>query len=193
MKKCGRLDVMTEDNQKVFIDFGSGPNVDRLIKFTNEGYYTISVNLDKSMLFKNRGRDKSMSYYELCTNEFFFFDFSNLNNKCDNYKADDWHCGAVMEHVEPEKIDGFLQNILNHSKKDFKGNLNIDLTDHKDGFLHYEDFENPRWSYIKNTLKRDEWYEKVKEFFRIEKYGERFKFKDNQNRPTALTFTLTRK
>ena len=183
---------MTEDNQKVFIDFGSGPNVDRLIKFTNEGYYTISVNLDKSMLFKNSGKDKSMSYYELCTNEFFFFDFSNLNNKCDNYKADRWHCGAVMEHVEPEKIDGFFQNILNHSKEEFVGNINIDLTDHKWGFDHYEHPEKYR-HHIKNTLKRNEWYEKVKEFFHITAYNERFKFRDDQNRPTAILFRLARK
>ena len=191
MRRNGRLVVMMEDKQKVFIDFGSGPNVDELIRYTNEGYYTISVNKDRYQLFKNRGEDKDINYFKLCTNKLFFFDFSDLNNKCDNYKADKWHCGAVMEHVEPEKIDEFLQNILNHSKEEFEGTLNIDLTDHHGGFDQYEHPE--KYRYIKNTLKRNEWYEKIKEFFQITTYSERFTFRDDQNRPTSVLFRLTRK
>jgi|TARA_R100000005_G_scaffold96267_1_gene81937 hypothetical protein len=181
---------LTED-KKVFIDFGSGPNIDSLQKYKNKGYFTISVNKDKGELFLNSGYNKDMHYFFEQTDEFFFFDISDLNNKCDNYKADAWHCGAVMEHVEPEKIDGFLQNILNHSKEEFEGSINIDLTDHKGGFLHYK---NPEYfTYIKNTLKRNEWYEKIKKFFRIIGYNEGFKFEDDQNRPTTLFFRLKRK
>ena len=193
MKRNGHLDVMMVEKQKLFIDFGSGPNVSSLIHYKELDYYTISVNKSEREIYVNQKERRDIEYFKLVTDEMFFFDFSDLNNKCNNHKADDWHCGAVLEHVEPEKIDGFLQNMLNHSKKDFKGNLNIDLTDHEGGFLHYEDFKNPRWSYIKNTLKRDEWYEKIRKYFYISSYKEAFKFRDEQNRPTTLFFTVSRK
>ena len=193
MKRNGHLDVMMVEKQKLFIDFGSGPNVSNLIHYKELDYYTISVNKSEREIYVNQKERRDIEYFKLVTDEMFFFDFSDLNNKCNNHKADDWHCGAVLEHVEPEKIDGFLQNMLNHSKKDFKGNLNIDLTDHEGGFLHYEDFKNPRWSYIKNTLKRDEWYEKIRKYFYISSYKEAFKFRDEQNRPTTLFFTVSRK
>ncbi len=180
-------------SKKLFIDFGSGPKVDKLIKFRNEGYYTISVNKSDAELYKNKGKGRDIEYYKLATDEMFFFDFSDLNNKCNNHKADDWHCGAVLEHVETEKIDGFLQNMLNHSKDNFNGNINIDLSDHKGGFRHYDNFKDREWRFIKNILKRDEWYKKIKKFFRITAYSEKFRFEDDQNRPSSIKFEVTRK
>ena len=180
-------------SKKVFIDFGSGPKVDKLIQYRNEGYYTISVNKSDIELYLNKGKGRDIEYYKLVTDEMFFFDFSNLNNKCNNHKADDWHCGAVLEHVEIEKIDGFLQNMLNHSKDTFNGNINIDLSDHKGGFRHYDNFKDHEWRYIRNILKRDEWYEKIKKFFRITAYSEKFRFEDDQNRPSSIAFKVTRK
>ena len=50
--------------------------------------------------------------------------------------------------------------MLNHSKDDFTGRINIDLSDHKGGFRHYDNFKSREWWFIQNTLKRDEWYEK---------------------------------
>ena len=174
--------------KKVFIDFGSGPSVKWLIYYKKLGYYTVSVN----KLFRDL-KSKDIEYLKLITDEMFFFDFSDLSNKCGNHKADNWICGAVLEHVEPEKIDGFLQNMINHSKDNFIGEISIDLSDHKGGFRHYENFENDEWLFIKNILKKDEWYEKIHKYFDISSYREGFKFKDKQNRPTTLFFTVSKK
>ena len=76
-------------SKKVFIDFGSGPKVDKLIQYRNEGYYTISVNKSDIELYLNKGKGRDIEYYKLVTDEMFFFDFSNLNNKCNNHKAAD--------------------------------------------------------------------------------------------------------
>ena len=62
--------------------------------------------------------------------------------------------------------------MINHSKDNFIGEINIDLSDHKGGFRHYENFENSEWTFIKNILKKDEWYEKIHKYFDISSYRE---------------------
>lgn len=174
-------------NKKVFIDFGSGPIMDMAIKFKLEGFYVTIVNKRVSELFRNIGKMRDMEYYKMIADEICNFDLSDLNNKC-KYKADVWHCGAVMEHVELEKIDNFLQNIRNNSKDKFYGTMNIDLSDHFGGFNHYQNLSE--YSHVKNTLKHDEWYDIIDKHFTIKEYSKQYRI-NNSVYPSTLFFDVT--
>jgi len=52
-------------NKKVFIDFGSGPNMNIAIKFKFEDFYVTIVNKCVSELFRNIGKMRDMEYYEM--------------------------------------------------------------------------------------------------------------------------------
>lgn len=177
-------------NKKVFIDFGSGPKMEMAIKFKLDGFYVTIVNKRVSELFRNIGKMRDMEYYKMIADEICNFDLSDLNNKC-KYKADAWHCGAVLEHVELENIDNFLQNIRNNSKDKFYGTLNIDLTDHVGGFKHYENPSKYFDEGIRNTLKHDEWYNIINKHFTIKKYNKQYRVNNRYAHPSTLFFDVT--
>ena len=153
--------------KQVFIDFGSGPKMDKCIRYHLKNFYVIAVNNFKKDLFENAEESITLDYYETICDELNFFDLSDLSYSCD-YKADVWNCSAVLEHVEENKIENFLTNIKNNIKDNSEGYISIDLTDHNGGFDHYNDLT--KYDFIKNTLKEKDWNYIIKEHFDIRKY-----------------------
>ena len=175
--------------KKVFIDFGCGPNMTRCIEYKRKHFYVIGVNKTQRDFFENMKKKVGLEYYKLICDELAIFDLSDLSNQC-TYKADVWHCGAVLEHVEEDKIENFLTNINNNIKEDSFGTLNIDLTDHHGGFDHYKHLS--KYSFIKNTLKENEWYSLIEKHFVIDSYHNLYKIQHSEY-PSTLCFDLKKK
>jgi hypothetical protein len=173
----------------VFIDFGCGPNMSQCIKYKSKNFYVIAVNKTQEDFFRNMKKKVDLEYYKLICDELNTFDLSDLSNKC-TYKADRWHCGAVLEHVEEDKIKNFLINIGNNIKEKSIGTLNIDLTDHFGGFNHYRDLS--KYSFIKNTLREEEWYDIIENHFHIDLYEKQY-LAENNEYPSKLFFKLKKK
>lgn len=182
-------------DKKVFIDFGSGSKLKNCMRFYLKDYYVIAVNQYEKDLIEYAETFPSIEYCD----ELLFFDLSDLSNVC-TYKADAWNCSAVLEHVEEHKIENFLTNINNNTKDISEGRIQIDLTDHEGGFKHYE--YPSQYSFIKNTLKENDWNDLIKKHFNIVKQKKRYDFHygcvksenaTSKDWPTAIFYYVSKK
>tara|TARA_X000000368_G_C22922548_1_gene663726 strand:- start:84 stop:449 length:366 start_codon:yes stop_codon:yes gene_type:complete len=96
-----------------------------------------------------------------------------------------WSCVNCFEHITTDMIDNYINDIIKKIKKDSKGHIWINLTDHSGGFEHYKT-GLPEFKYIAkdgnktfcNTIKSDKWktiFAKYFDFTYEEKYLDNIK------------------
>ena len=133
----------------VYIEFGVGNNFRYVREHALKNYYTIVID-KKFGLFNNY--DKAFSENEHFVDKRIIGDW---NNDYDIPKANKWSCVSCFEHIMEDMIDKSIEGIIKKIKKEGKGYIYVDLTDHHGGFKHYRP-ESYRKGYI-NTIKADQW------------------------------------